>query len=306
MLRLEPPGSESRLVIATLVSIPLLLGLAAAGPALRSQTRRQVRTDAQAMFVFDISRSMLASASRAAPIRLDQAKAVAIKLRVNWIPQVPSGVATFTTLLLPRLFPTPDEAVFDSTVDQTVGIEQPLPPYLAPGFPGTSFSALAPLRDQGYFSPAIKKRVVILLTDGESGPYDPQNLGQDFASSDYTDPDAGDAPTGGRQARLSLVIVRFGALGDRIYHSNGSVEVAYRPDPHAPEMAAALASATDGHVFTGSQTAAAGREIRQLLGSGPSTTIGVETTTRSLRAYPVIGALAALVLLIWRRNFVSI
>jgi hypothetical protein len=305
LLRLEAPESRSRLTLAMLAAVPLLLGLAAAGPALRDHVKRRVRTDAQAVFVFDISRSMLASVRRGSPTRLAQAMSAAIQLRNGPIGDVPSGIATFTTLLLPHLFPTASTAVFDSTVKSTISSEQPLPPYLAPGFPGTSFSALGPLRDQGYFSPSMKKRVVVLLTDGESGPYDPQELGQTLVGTDYTDPAPGE-PNEPAQAPISLFIVRIGNATDRIYHRNGSVEAAYRPDPHTSEIISTLAANTDAQVFDASQLSATDRELRRVIGSGPTMTMGQETTTRDLGPYIALAALLSLVVVIRNRNFASI
>jgi hypothetical protein len=305
VLGLAPPKPASRLTIALLACVPLLLGLAAAEPAWRTHTAQRVRTDAQAMFVFDISRSMLASTAPGAQTRLEQARNWAISFRNSEIPNVPSGVSTFTTLLIPHLFPTPNAAVFNSTVRNTVDIEEPPPPYLAPGFPGTSFSALAPLRDQGYFATRTQKRFVILLTDGESGPYSPSSLGETLTGPDYVNSNLGE-PSASPQPPLTLLIVRFGAVTDRIYHRNGSVEAAYRPDPAAPEVVATLADNTGAHVFVSSQLAAAGAELRRLLGSGPSTTFGEETKTLQLAPYAVLVALLALAGVILRRNLSSI
>src|ERR1700712_5037880 len=64
--RLELPLAPRRgdaLAALALVAIAGLLGLAAAQPVLDHPTARLVRDDAEALFVFDISRSMQASAS---------------------------------------------------------------------------------------------------------------------------------------------------------------------------------------------------------------------------------------------------
>ena len=67
ILRLPPPGAAGRAgTIAALVAVPLLLGLAAAQPGRPPRPEGQrVRTDAQAMYVVDISRSMGAAGRRA-------------------------------------------------------------------------------------------------------------------------------------------------------------------------------------------------------------------------------------------------
>src|SRR5262249_57107290 len=59
LLGLHDPGSAGRgFTIAALIAIPLLLGLAAAQPVIRRDHGRAERTDAQAVFVLDISRSI--------------------------------------------------------------------------------------------------------------------------------------------------------------------------------------------------------------------------------------------------------
>jgi hypothetical protein len=305
LLSLGAPGPTSKLTLTLVALVPLLVALAASRPALSSHTVRRVRTDAQAMFVFDVSRSMLASSGVHAPNRLEQARQAAIQLRNRAIPDVPSGISTMTTILLPHLFPTSDLASFNSGVRQAVAIESPPPPALAIGFPGTSFSSLTPLRTQGYFAEDAKKRIVVLLTDGESGPYDPQLVGQSMVGSEFAGSALGNQVQS-YQYPISLFIIRIGGLGDRIYHPDGTIEAAYRPDPRAPEIAAQLAQASHGHVFTNAQLGAATKELRTVLGTGTTVTDGTQPKTMELAPFAIVAALAALAGIIWRRNLVSI
>jgi hypothetical protein len=303
ILHLDRPAESNYLALPTVVAVPLLLALAAAGPAIRTHSARHVRTDAQAMFVFDISRSMLASSDLGTPTRLAQASALAIRLRNSTLAPIPSGVSTVTTLLLPHLFPTADAGTFDSTVRDTVSVEQPPPPFLAPGSPGTSYSALAPLRDQGYFGPQSTKRLAIFFTDGESGPYDPAALAQALVQPGYIDTNVGQ-PEAKPEPPISLFIIRVGSRADRVYHRNGTTEAAFRPDRQAPEIVSALAAATHGHVYTGSQLTSASRDIRSFLGDGESTRHGLQTRTLLLAPYIVLAALVPLASVIWKRNVV--
>jgi hypothetical protein len=103
VLGLNPPRGRDIAELASLIAVPLLLAFAAAGPAIRSPAGRGVLNNAEAIFVFDTSRSMGAAAGAHAPTRLDQAKTAARELR-EAIPDVPSGVASLTTQLLPELF----------------------------------------------------------------------------------------------------------------------------------------------------------------------------------------------------------
>src|SRR5262249_28734496 len=143
---------------------------AAAQPALTHESHARVRTDAEALFVIDTSRSMAASRTPTSPTRLDRAVAAAVRLRAA-IPDVPSGVATVTDRVLPDLLPVPDVAGFDSVVEHAVAIESPPPRETAPR--ATSFGALVELASGNFFEPSAKRRLVVLLTDGESNATDP-------------------------------------------------------------------------------------------------------------------------------------
>ena len=79
-----------------------------------SDKRPHVRTDAEAFVVLDVSRSMLAQSSLTRPQRIERAKAAAIELR-RGLPDVRVGVASLTDRVLPHLFPSADEKVFEAT-----------------------------------------------------------------------------------------------------------------------------------------------------------------------------------------------
>jgi hypothetical protein len=300
-LGLAAPPARSRLLPVLLVAVPILIAVAAMQPVLSSHKTRRVRTDAQAMFVFDISRSMLASPGLNAQTRLARARSIAIQLRDNAIPDVPSGISTLTTILLPHVVPDDSLAVFNSSVRESVNDEDPPPPAVGIGLPGTSFSALSPVRDQGYFDPSSKHRVVILLTDGESGPYDPQSVADSLVGPD--EPDGLTAGvTAANQAPVQLVVIRVGGSHDRIHDPDGGVESTYEPDPRAPELVATLVSDTHGYTFTASQTGSAAKRLRSLFGSGPTKQEGVSPTTVALAPYLVALACLAVLGVLWKRN----
>jgi Ca-activated chloride channel homolog len=281
LLHLPDPGAAGRgATIAALVAIPVLLGLAAAQPVIRRDHGRTERTDAQALFVLDISRSMAAAPRPGAPNRLARARAAALDIR-SAISDVPSGVATLTDRALPKLFPVGDQAAFDSTVS-TTEIEQPPPE--AVSSTATTFGPLAGVARDGYFAPGTKRRVIVLLTDGESRPFSAGAVGRALGST-------------------SLVVVRVGDQGERVYHADGTPE-AYRPDPSAAATVARLASATGGRVAT---PPSAGSAVRAALGSGPTAARGRERSITALA--PWLAGLAAvplLFLLVRRRPKVQI
>src|SRR5829696_1466695 len=122
-LRQPPLRAQVPLVLA-LVAVPALVALAAMQPVVETTRTVRERTDAQAFVVFDVSRSMLAAADAGSPTRLERARKIAESLRER-LPEVPVGILSLTDRLLPHLFPTIDESVFDATAEKAIGIERP-------------------------------------------------------------------------------------------------------------------------------------------------------------------------------------
>jgi hypothetical protein len=276
-----PPAD--RLGLALLAAVPLVLALAATQPALTRHPARHVRTDAAVFVVIDVSRSMLASASPGASTRLERARAAAIRIR-GGLPDAPVGLATFTDRVVPLLFPTPDEAAFDSTVRTAVRSETPPPLELEPT--ATSFDALGALGTQGFFSDAQHHRVVVLLTDGESQPFDAATIGADLGEA-------------------SLVVVRFWSAGERVYDGK-QAEAAYRPDPASAGLVDELASATAGRAFEAGALGAATAAARRDLGSGRSAPAAGGTRQTPLGPWVALVALLPLGLLASRRLLAAV
>jgi hypothetical protein len=185
-------------------------------------------------------------------------------------------VATLTDRVLPDLLPVADRAGFDAVVSRAVAIESPPPS--ATSVRATSFGALAAIPAGGYFAPDSKKRIVVLLTDGESVATDTDALARAFAT-----------PPG-----YTLLTVRFWRGGESIYRG-AEPEAAYRPDPTGAASLAALADATDGRAFEETELAAGAGFLRSAVGDGPTVTTAGTTRTRTLFA-PYLVALALLLL----------
>jgi hypothetical protein len=276
VLTLQPPrGGVDVAALALLAAVVLLLALAAAQPALSKTQTQRVRTDAEALFVLDISQSMAAAAGPHGSKRLERASSAAIRLRSS-LAAVPSGVATLTDRVLPNLLPVPDAAAFDATVRQTVAINQPPPREL--NVRATNFAALAGIPQSGYFVPSAKHRAVVLLTDGESGFFDPASVGRAL----------------GTNPRTNLLTVQFWRRNESIYTASGRPDPNYRPDPAAKTQLAALAGASGGRDFTEGQLGQAAASLRAMLGSGPKRTIGTTRTTHSLAPFVALLALLPL------------
>jgi hypothetical protein len=272
VLRLPPPERRSRAGHALLVAaVVLVLAVAAMQPAVRTQVSLRERTDAQAFVVLDTSRSMLASPSPKGPTRLAAAKRIALSLALR-LPGIPLGVATFTDRVLPDLFPTSDLASFDSTVE-AVGIEDPPPRDV--NTVATTFDALTSLATEGFFPDEVRRRAVVLITDGESRAFDPQRVAGELSSH-----------------AIALAVVRVGSAADRVRRPDGTPEANYRPDPAGARVAVAQLRQAAG---TGPDPAAV---VAHALGSGPTHVIGVEPHTRTLSPLFALLALVPLAALL--------
>jgi VWA domain-containing protein len=255
---------------------PLLLaaaccafGLAAAQPVLHRDGGSDVRSDVQALFVLDVSRSMLAAAGPTGATRLERARSAALELRAT-IPEVRAGVAGLTDRALPYLLPTLDRRTFASTLREAVAIESPPPQQVERV--ATSFDALAGLGTRGFFSPKLDRRVCVVLTDGESAP--------------FVGPAAG----------CRVVVVQFWDPGERVYRA-GEPEPQYRPDDAAPASAAKL-----GPVASGEDPGRARDLLRAAVGEGPVTSVAAsERTTVALAPYVAFAGLLLVLVAVFGR-----
>jgi hypothetical protein len=298
LLGLGPPPRGRDPALVALTAIPLLLALAATGPALRTDVGHRVRESTEAFFVLDVSRSMEASAKAHSPTRLVQARMAALRLRDS-IADVRAGVASLTNQLLPHLFPTSDESAFASTVE-SIGVGKP--PSQGTAVLQTSFLPLPAFAGQGYFRRLTKHRLVVLLTDGESGPFFAPSIGEALRPTTPPLP----SQRALIEAPVSLTIVRFGSSGDRVYDADGTVEAAYRPDARAPTVVEGLAEAARGHAFDSGQLADAEATLRKQVGSTHASLRGTRTKTTRLAPYVAFAALIPLAFLFRQRNFAKL
>jgi hypothetical protein len=278
-LGLRPPAARSGLVGPALAAAGIvLLGVAAAQPVLERRASERVRKDVQALFVIDTSRSMAALATPASPTRLDRAIEAAVQLRAS-IPQVPSGIATLTDRVLPNLLPVPDPAGFDGVARRAVAIESPPP--RDQSVRATTYAALAEIASGNYFEPAASRRIVVLLTDGESNPVDGSTI-------------AGALPAA---KGYRLVAIRFWAGNEAVYGGDGKPEAAYRPDPSGLAVLDGLAAALSGGSFTEGRLGAASSTLRSLAGQGPTVRArGASQSRMALAPFVVAAALLLLLL----------
>lgn len=240
-----------------------------------------MRTDAQAFIVVDTSESMLAASRPGAPTRFGRARSAAIRVRAA-LTGVETGLATMTDRVLPDLLPAVDSTSFDTTVARALAIDSPPPQ--AQSVVATTLGSLANIPTDGFFAPNARHRVLVVITDGESAPYDQGAV----------------AASLGAGAPVSLVVVRVGGPSDRVFVGT-KPDPAYHADPAAAAQLSALARATGGTVFDETQVAAAGHAARAALGSGPTAPRGAEPKPVTLAPWIALAALIPLLLLALRR-----
>ncbi len=262
-----------------MIAVAGLLGVAAAQPVLRSTTSIGVRTDAEALYVIDISRSMLASRAPGASTRIARARDDAVRVRDALI-DIPSGVATLTDQVLPHLMPVADREAFDQTVRRTVQVDQPPP--ATDAVTATDLGALGALGTQSFFSPTAKRRVAIVLTDGESRPFDVRQTTRALAHAPQVTP----------------IFIDVSSPREAVFDPGGRVESAYHPDPSSGQTLAGLAQATGGRTFRTDELGAAARAVRAALGTGPEKLGALSISTRALAPYAALAALVPLLLLL--------
>ena len=268
----------------TLAAVIGLFALAAAQPVVDWTQTRYARADAQAFFVFDTSRSMLAAATPATPNRFERARAAAIRLRAS-LGDVPVGVASLTDRALPHLFPTPSTAAFDATVARAIGIERP-PPSEGFNVRVTALGALSSVATQSFFSRRAHRRLLVVLTDGETRPFVEARFGAVFR----------------RPPRIRTIFLRFWGAEERIWQPAGRAEPGYRPDPSSNQAIGSLARAVGGRSYDEANLSGASAAARAIVGDGPREPIGEERSKLLLAPWIALAAFLPLVLLLWRRN----
>lgn len=269
--------------VGAVIAAGAFLGVAAAQPVLQRTLTLRTRTDAEAFVVVDISRSMLARHDAGSPTRIARAKVFASLLRAS-IPEVPVGIASLTDRTLPHLFPGVDKDVFNATLDRSLAIERP-PPRSSLVTTATKLDALATIRSQRYFTPKSRKRLVVVLTDGESQPISAARLSEVFR----------------QPPAIETVFVQFWDRDERVFAGNAP-ERGYRPDPSARSFLERLGRAVDGSVYGEDELIQARQDVRRRLGSGPSVIRGERSGRVALAPFAAAAALVPLVLVLWRRD----
>ncbi len=208
-----PRRSSTAVDITLLVTVSVLVALACAQPVVSSSARLEGRDGVEVYVVLDITRSMLAQRAPSEPNRLERAQTFAKQLRAE-IPDVRVGVVSLTDRVLPHLFPTLSGNAFVSVINRSIGIERPPPDRRTRR--ATSLNALGDLGRAAYFDSLTTRRLVVVLTDGETLPVDYETLRTRLVD-----------------ARVRTIFVHVWRGDERVMTADGRADPAYRPDPTA-------------------------------------------------------------------------
>lgn len=280
------PEPRRRLVggaVAATAVAAALLGLAAAQPRIEWRSERQVRSDAEAFVVLDTSRSMLARADRGSPIRYARAREAALRLR-DELDEVPLGIVSFTDRILPHLFPSTDPRVFEATLTRSLGVDRP-PPQGSFTSTATRLAALESIVTRRYFAPASRRRLVFVVTDGESVPLSGPKIAAAFR----------------RPPGVATIFLHVWDGAERVYDGSRP-EPQYSPDPRSRAILDAAAATLGGRVFAEDELGDAISAARRALGEGPTVVHGDRVNRIALAPWLAGAVFLPLGLLLWRRD----
>jgi hypothetical protein len=199
---------------------------------------------------------------------LERAKRIAERIRAS-APAVAASVASVTDRVLPYALATIDEGVFVSTLHNAVAVDQP-PPTNIYYDRATDLGVLSDIPRRAFFSPGVRKRIVVVLTDGESRPV--------------------------RALRkLATVFVHVWQPGESVF-ATGRPDKTYRDDPGSGAFLTALGTTAEEGDVDGAIEA-----VRGAVGAGPTEPVRDHSYVGLMRPL-VLAVLIPLLFALWRRN----
>jgi von Willebrand factor type A domain len=281
LLRLEAPGGSRRVAIAAIAALAVLAGIGAAQPVLEERQEHSARVDAQAFFLLDTSRSMLAARGAGEETRFERAADAARRFRAS-LRDLPIGIASLTDRVLPMVFPTASPDTFERVLTHSIGVDRPSSRE-ANNAVASALDATIVVPERNFFRGA-QRRLLVVFSDGETRGLHPRRLGAQFQDSG-----------------IETIVVRVGDASERVFGPGGNVEP-YRPSPGSAAAAQAYADAVGGRAFSEDELDDAIGAGRDAVGTGRSTMRVESSDVRPLGPYVFLAALVPLSFLLWRRN----
>jgi von Willebrand factor type A domain len=281
LLRLAPPGGSRRQAIAAIGALAVLAGIGAAQPVFEERKEHSARVDAQAFFLLDTSRSMLASAAAGEKTRFERATDAARRFRAS-LRDLPIGIASLTDRVLPMVFPSANPDTFERVLRHSIGVDRPSSRE-ANNAVASALDATIVVPERNFFRGA-KRRLLVVFSDAETQGIHPRRLGAGFQDSG-----------------IETILVRIGDADERVFGPAGNVE-SYRPSPGSGATAGVYAEAVGGRAFSEDQLDEALAAAREAVGTGRSSLRVESSDVRPLGPYVFLAALVPLSFLLWRRN----
>lgn len=281
LLRLAPPGGSRRLAIAAIAALAVLAGIGAAQPVLEERKEHSARVDAQAFFLLDTSRSMLAAPAAGEETRFERAADAARRFRVS-LRDLPIGIASLTDRVLPLVFPSANQDTFERVLRHSIGVDRPSSRE-ANNAVASALDATIVVPERNFFRGA-KRRLLVIFSDAETRGLHPRRLGAGFQDSG-----------------IETILVQIGDADERVFGPSGNVE-SYRPSPGSAAAAKFYAEAVGGRAFGEDELDDAIAAAREAVGTGRSTMRVESSDVRPLGPYAFLAALVPLSFLLWRRN----
>jgi hypothetical protein len=272
-------------LVLDVVAISVLVGLLAvalAQPVLVVKRTRAERTDAAAFVVVDTTRSMLAASGPTGANRFERARRIAEDVR-DRLADIPVGLATITDRTLPNVFPTTDTTSFRAALEGAIGVERPPPG----GYErvGTAFEALETVKKAAFFEPSTTKRLLIVLSDGETRPTALRLLAASLAGP----------------PRITPLFVQVWKPNEHVY-LNGVLDHGYVADAGSTAVLQRIAAATRGAVFAEGDVDGVVSTARKDLGNGETSAQTIGSRRVALTPWILAAAFVPLGFLLWRRN----
>jgi hypothetical protein len=174
--------------------------------------------------------------------------------------------------------------VFEATLTRAIGVDKP-PPQGSFASTATRLSALESVVTRRYFSPTARRRLLFVITDGESVPLSGPKIAAAFR----------------RPPGVDTVFLHVWDGGEQVY-DGGKPEPQYSPDPRSRPILDAAATTLGGRVFAERELGRAIAAARELLGEGPTVVRGERQNRIALAPYLAGAAFVPLLLLLWRRD----
>ena len=145
-------------------------------------------------------------------------------------------------MCFPTCCPSRVGSVFDQTIREAVAVDEPPP--ASNEVTATTLGSLG--RHQSFFLPSARHRVAIVLTDGESRPFDVRATARALAHAPGVTP----------------IFIQISSPGEDVFGADGKPEPAYHPDGSGAAALAGLARAAKGGSFGENELGRAAGAVR--------------------------------------------